>query len=137
MGIKVERFPDESIVHAVVDEPFDPEQDMRAMFAEFIRLRLAIQGDVALILNVDRISDKPNAFSEMMVALAHASRGIKASREAGLMRPPITIFVGSGPVAALASEAMEQTQYGGARAHLCNSETEAIALAREKLTSPG
>ncbi len=71
----------------------------------------------------------------MVIALAAASRGVRASQEAGVSGPPITIFVGSGPVAALASQAMEQEQYGGVKGHLCTSHEEALALAREKLST--
>lgn len=68
-----------------------------------------------------------------MLALSEASRGVKASQVAGVSGPPITIFVGSGPMMTLIAQAIEQEQYGGVRGNLCASLGEAIALAREKL----
>ena len=135
MPIKVERLPGESIISATVSKPFNPEQDVRAMFAEFIQFRLAIQGDVALILNFSEVANHPDAFSQLVFALAEASQGIKAGKAAGVASPPIVIFVGAGPIATLASQAMEQAQYGGVRGHLCASYDEALALARSKLTT--
>ncbi len=133
MPIQIEQLPGESIITAVATEPFNPEQDMPAMFAEFIRLRLAIQGGVALIVDVSDPANSPDSFSRMVFALAEAAQGIRAGRAAGVNGPPITIFVGSGPTAALASQAIEQEQYGGVKGHLCTSHDEALSLAREKL----
>jgi hypothetical protein len=135
MPIKIEQFPGESIISATVNEPFDPGQDIPPLFAELIRLRLSIQGDVALILDFADTTNNPDAFSRMVFALAQASQGIKDGKAAGVGRPPILIFVGSGPIADIASQAMEQEQYGGVRGHLCASKDEALALAREKLST--
>ena len=132
MSVTVEQLPGESIINAIISEPFDPEQDIPAMFAQFIPLRTAIQGDVALILDVTNVISQPNAFTEMVFALANAAKGIKASKAAGL-KPPITVFVGSGEMADLAAQAIEQEQYGGTKAHLCASQDDALALVREKL----
>jgi hypothetical protein len=134
MPIKVEQLPEESIIVATVSEPFDPRQDVPAMFAEFTRLRLAIQGDVAVILD---LSGGKAAFSQVVMALAEASSGIKAGRAAGIDRPPIMIFVGAGILADLASKAMAQRQYGGVKGHLCATQDEAIALAHEILSTKG
>jgi hypothetical protein len=134
MPIKVEQLPDESIITATVSQPFDPRQDVPAMFAEFTRLRLAIQGEVALILD---LRDGKAAFSQTVIALAEASSGIKAGRAAGIDRPPIIIFVGTGVLADLASKAMGQRQYGGVKGHLCATKDEALALARQMLSSIG
>jgi hypothetical protein len=135
MPIKVERFSGESILCATVNEPFDPEREVPAMFAELIRLRLAIQGHVVYILDLGDTINTPDAFGKMVLALAEASRGIKAGREAGFAGPPTTIFVGSGPVADLISQSIEQEQYGGVRAQLCTSQAEALALARARLST--
>ncbi|MBN1200563.1 MAG: hypothetical protein JXJ20_01785 [Anaerolineae bacterium] len=135
MPIKMEQLPGESIINATINEPFDPDRDIPALFAEFIPLRLAIQGDVALILDFSSVVSKPNSFSPMVLSMAEASRGVRASKEAGVGRPPITIFVGSGPIANLAAQAMEQEQYGGTRGHLCATYDEALALARAKLST--
>jgi hypothetical protein len=134
MPVNIEQLPGESIITATVTEPFDPERDMPVMFAEFIRLRLAIQGDVALIIDVSPTTNHPDSFSRMAFALSKAAQGIKTGREVGIDRPPITIFVGSDPIAALASQAMGQEQYGGVTGHLCTSRDEALALARAKLS---
>jgi hypothetical protein len=135
MPVRIEQLPGESIISAIVSEPFHPEVDMPAMFSEFIRLRLSIQGDVALIVDVTDTTSRPDAFSQMMFALAEASQGIRASQAAGVGGPPITIFVGSGLAASLASQAIAQEQYGGVRGHLCTSLDEALSLAREKLSA--
>ncbi len=105
------------------------------MFAETTRLRLTIQGDVVLIIDVSQMADAPDSFSKMVFALAHASQGIRTNIAAGVGRPPILILVGSDPLTALASEAMAQDQYGGVRGHLCVTLDEALALAREKLSN--
>lgn len=135
MPIKIERLPGESIISAIVSKPFEPERDIPAMFAEFIQLRLAIQGDVALILDVSADTGNPDSFNQMVFSLAEAARGIKAGKAAGLHRPPIIIYVGSGKIAALASQAIGQEQYGGVKGYLCTSQDEALALAREKLST--
>ena len=134
MPVQIEQLPGESIINATVNEPFDPERDMPAMFAEFIQLRLAIQGDVALILDVSDTTNHPDSFSRMVLALSKAAQGIRTGRAAGVDRPPILIFVGTGLIATLASQAMGQEQYGGVAGHLCTSHEEALALAREKLS---
>jgi hypothetical protein len=134
MPIKVEQLPGESIITASVKEPFVPREDMPAMFAEITQLRRAIQGDVVQILD---ITSSRIPFSQVMLALAEASNGIKAGRAAGMDRPPIMIFVGSGVLADLASKAMGQRQYGGVSGHLCASMEEALALAREMLSTKG
>lgn len=132
MPIKVEQLPGEPIITASVSDPFDPRQDIQPLFAEITRLRLAIQDDVVLI--IDLTGGKP-AFSQTVIALAEASSGIRAGRAAGIDRPPITIFVGSGVLADLASKAMAQRQYGGVKGHLCATKDEALALAREVLAA--
>jgi hypothetical protein len=134
MPVKVEQIPGESIITATVSEPFDPRQDIPAMFAELTQLRLTIQGDVAQILD---LTGARVPFSQVMIALAEASSGIRAGRAAGIDRPPIMIFVGSGILADLASSAMGQRQYGGVKGHLCASKEEALALAREMLSTKG
>jgi hypothetical protein len=135
MPVKIEQLPGESIVHATVHEPFVPERDMPAMFAEIIPLRMTIQGDVALIIDFSATTNHPNSFSKMVFTLAEAAQGIKAGRAAGVSRPPILIFVGTGPIADIASQAIEQEQYGGVKGHLCASQDEALALARAKLSA--
>jgi hypothetical protein len=137
MPIKIEQLPGESIISATVSEPFEPERDVPPMFGELIRVRLATQGDVALILDFGETTNSPDAFSRMVFALAKAAEGIKAGRAAGVGGPPILIFVGSGLVANITSQAIEQEQYGGVRGHLCTSRDEALALARAKLSPPG
>lgn len=132
MPIIVEQLPGESIITATVSNPFEAREDVPAMFAEFTRLRLAIQGDVALIID---LSSAKAAFSQTVVAMAEASSGIKAGRAAGIDRPPIIIFIGSGVLADLASKSMGQRQYGGVKGHLCASKDEALALAREVLAA--
>lgn len=130
MPAKVEQIPGEPIVVTTVTEPFDPRQDIATTFAEITQLRLAIQGDVVLILD---LRGARTNFSQMVAALAQAADGIRAGRAAGIDRPPITIFVGSGILADFASKAMGQRQYGGVKGHLCATQDEAIALAREVL----
>lgn len=132
MPIKVEQLPGESIITATVGNPFDAREDVPAMFAEFTRLRLAIQGNVALIID---LSGARAAFSQTVIALAEASSGIRAGRAAGIDRPPIIIFVGTGVLADLASKAMGQRQYGGVKGHLCATQGEALTLAREVLAA--
>jgi hypothetical protein len=132
MPIKVEQLPGESIITATVSQPFEPRQDIPALFEELTRLRLAIQGEVALILD---LSSARAAFSQTVIALAEASSGIKSGRAAGIDRPPIVIFVGTGILADLASKAMGQRQYGGVKGHLCATKDEALALAREVLAA--
>jgi len=105
------------------------------MFAKFIQLRLAIQGDVALIVDVSDTTDNPDSFSHMVFALAEAAQGIREGRAVGIKRPPFVVFVGAGPIATLVAQAMEQEQYGGVRGQLCESHDEALALAREKLST--
>lgn len=135
MPITIEQLPGESIISATVNEPFNPEQDISAMFAGFIQLRLKIQGDVALILDVRNTANRPDAFSQLVLSLAEAAQGIKASKASGVGGPPIVIFVGTDLMTALASQAIEQEQYGGVRGHLCTSKDEALALARAKLSA--
>jgi hypothetical protein len=132
MPMTIEQVPDENILIASVSEPFEPRQDIPDMFAEFTRLRLALQGDVAMILDM---RGARAAFSQVVTALAEASAGIKAGRAAGIDRPPIMVFVGSGLLADLASKAMAQRQYGGVKGHLCATREEALALAREILST--
>jgi hypothetical protein len=134
MPITVERLSNESIIIATSVEPLIPEQDVPAMFSQFTSLRLTISGDVVLILDFGLFND-PQSFSKLVRSLAEASQGIRVSRAAGVARPPITIFVGSGPMVAIASEAMGQEQYGGVRRRMCSSLDEAITLARSLLTS--
>jgi hypothetical protein len=133
MPIEIYRFPGEAIVSATAKAPLDPEHDVPAMFAEFIPLRLTIPGKIALIIDFGSTLDSPDAFSNMVMALSEASRGIRAGKQAGVSGPPITIFVGSGPVAAIASQAVGQDQYGGVRAELRSTMEEALALARARL----
>lgn len=134
MPIKIEKLPDEPIITATVTDPFDARQDVPGMFAEFTRLRLAAKGDVAVILD---ISNARAPFSQTVIALAEASSGIKAGRAAGIDRPPIMIFVGTGVLAELASKAMGQRQYGGVKGHLCATKDEALSLARQILAAKG
>ena len=133
MPIAIERLPGESIICATTSEPFAPTRDVPAMFAEITRIRLELQGDVALIVDLRETVKDSIAFAKLVAALAEAGRGIRAGRAAGIVRPPITIFVGSGPLVALAAQSIEQKQYRGVRALICNSPEEALALAREKL----
>lgn len=130
MPIKVKQLPEEPIIVAAITEPLNLAHDMPAMFAEFIRLRLAIQGPVALIMDISQV---PDSFSEMAAALAEAGKGIRADKAAGVGQPPLLIFVGSGSITAIASEAMGQEQYGGVRGHLCASIEEALAFAEARL----
>ncbi|MBN1311933.1 MAG: hypothetical protein JXB30_10980 [Anaerolineae bacterium] len=132
MPVEIEKLPDEPIIVATMKDPFDPGQDIPAMFAEFTRLRLEIENDVALIID---IRGNKAAFSQVMVAMAKASRGIRDGKAAGVKSPPIIIFVGSGILADLAANAMAQKQYGGVKGHLCTSTDEALALAREILAA--
>lgn len=135
MPIKVERIPNESIIKATINEPFDPPTDIPAMFAEFIPLRQTIQGPMALIVDLNETNSVPDAFGRIVIALAEAAKGIRASKEAQLGGPPILIFVGSGFMAELSADAVEQEQYGGTKAQLCTTLEEALALAREKLAT--
>lgn len=134
MPIQVELLPGEPIITATVINPFDARQDIPGMFAEFTRLRLASKGDVAVIVD---ISGAKAPFSQTVMALAEASSGIKAGRAAGIDRPPIMIFVGTGILADLASKAMGQRQYGGVKGHLCATKDEALSLARQILAAKG
>jgi hypothetical protein len=133
MPVKIEQLPGESIVVATPSRPFEPKQDMTAMFAELTRLRLSIGGPVALIVDS---SGTPISFSQMVIVLSEASHAVKASKEAG-GQPPITIFIGSGRLAELVSQAMGQRQYGGVSGHLCTTLDEALTLARKKLAAAG
>ncbi len=133
MPVKLERIPGESIIHATVDEPFDPEHDIRNMYNDYISLRMPIPGQVALIIDVGKTVQGPDSFSNMVIALAEISKGIRTSKSAGFTSPPIVILVGSGMIADLVAKAPEQEQYGGVRGLLCSSYEEALALAREKL----
>lgn len=130
MPVKVKQLPEEPIIVAAITEPLDLAHEMPAMFAEFIRLRLAIQGPVALIMDISQV---PDSFSEMAAALAEAGKGIRAGKTAGVGQPPLLIFVGSGSVTAIASEAIDQDQYGGVRGHLCTSIEEALTFAETHL----
>ncbi len=134
MPIQVEQLPGEPIITATVINPFDARQDVPAMFAEFTRLRLALQGDVVLIID---LSGGRVAFSQTVAAMTEASSGIKASRAAGVDRPPIVIFVGTSVLVDLASRAMGKRQYGGVKGHQCATKDEAIALGREILSKKG
>ncbi|NLX09536.1 MAG: hypothetical protein GXY36_07760 [Chloroflexi bacterium] len=133
MTMTVERLPGESIIRATAAEPFSPTYDIPAMFAEVTHLRLELQGDVVLIIDFRETVKDSTAFTKLVTALAEAGRGIRAGRAAGIVRPPITIFVGSGPLTSLAAQSIEQAQYGGVRGLLSNSPEEALVLAREKL----
>jgi hypothetical protein len=135
MPIQIEQIPGECILRATVNEPFDPEKDISSMFAQFIRIRQTINGPIALIIDFKNTDNAPNAFSRVVYSLAEAARGIRASKQAQLAGPPILIFVGSGSLADLVTQAIEQEQYGGTRAHLCATQEEALALAREKLSA--
>jgi hypothetical protein len=48
MPIQIEQIPGEHILAATVNEPFDPENDVSSMFAQFIRIRQTINGPIAL-----------------------------------------------------------------------------------------
>lgn len=135
MPIQVEQLPGESIISATVNEPFNPENDVPAMFGEFIRLRMAIQGPVVLILDLHNTTNSPDAFSKMVLALANAAQGIRASKSSQFKQPPVTIFVGSGELVSLAAEAVGQDQYGGVKGDLCATYDEALTLARAKLSA--
>jgi hypothetical protein len=134
MPIQIEQIPGESIIRGVVSEPFNPENDVSIMFAQFIDIRKTINGPLALIIDFNNTINAADAFSRIVFTLAEAARGIRASKQAQLAGPPILIFVGSGSLANLVTEAIEQEQYGGAKAHLCATQEEALALAREKLS---
>lgn len=136
MPIKVERFSGESIIIATVAAPFNPEADIPVMFGKFIPMRLAIQGSVVFIIDFSATMDQPEAFGTMVQALAGAARGVQVSKAVGVSGPPITIFVGSGAVAEIASQAMEQEQYGGVKGRLCVSLEDALTLARTLLAAP-
>jgi fructose-specific component phosphotransferase system IIB-like protein len=134
MAIKLERLPGESIFVAEIATPVNSE-DVPSMFQQMIPMRLAIRGKLVLILDFTKALDHPESFGLMSLAMAQASRGIRVSRDVGVDGPPITIYVGTGPIVAIASEAMEQDQYGGVRGQLCASRDEAITLARTLLAS--
>jgi hypothetical protein len=89
--------------------------------------------DRYLIINFNNTTNAPDAFSRVVFGLAEAAKGIRASKQAQLAGPPTLIFVGSGSLADLVAQAIEQEQYGGAKAYLCATQEEALALAREKL----
>lgn len=133
MPVIIERLPEEAIIRVTVTRPFEPQHDVPAMFAKFIPLRMAIQGPVVLIVDLSATSAGPDAFSQMVVALAEAGRGIKAGKQAGVGGPPMVIMVGAGVVADIAAQSLDQEQYGGTRADLCATYEEALALARTKL----
>ena len=135
MSIQIEQIPGECIITAAVNEPFNPENDISTMFAQFIHIRQTIDGPTALIIDLNNTNNAPDAFSRVVLTLAEAARGIRASKQAQLAGPPILIFVGSGSLADLVTQAVEQEQYGGAKAHLCATQEEALALAREKLSA--
>jgi hypothetical protein len=133
MPIQIEQIPGENIITGTVDEPFNPENDVSTMFAQFIGIRKTINGPLALIIDFSNTINAADAFSRIVFTLAEAARGIRASKQAQLAGPPILIFVGSGSLADLVTQAIEQEQYGGTKAHLCATQEEALALAREKL----
>ena len=135
MPIQVEQIESESIIRATLNEPFDPQIDVPAMFGQFIGIRQTIQGPVALIVNLNNTNNGPDAFSRIVYALAEAARGIRASKQAHTGGPPILVFVGSGSLANLTTHAIVQDQYGGTNAHLCETVEEALALARQKLAA--
>ena len=132
MPIELEQLPGESIIIATHVEPFDPTQDVPAMFAKFTQLRLAIQGTVALIVD---FSEAKVGFNQTAVALTEAFKGVKAGKAAGVDRPPIIILVGSGVIANVTSKAMTKVPHGYANNHLCASKDEALSLARELLST--
>jgi hypothetical protein len=133
MPVRVERFGDEAIIYATIIEPIEPEQDIAAMFAQFIPLRLTIPGHVALIIDLSEALDRTDSFGNLVRALAEASRGVQASKAADASGPPITIFVGTDSIVGLASQAMGQPPYGGVKGRLCVSRDEALTLARDLL----
>lgn len=135
MPIQIEQLPGEAIIKATVSDSLTPENDIPAMFAEFIHLRMAIKGPVALILDFSNSGNNPNAFSQMVMGLAQAAQGIKASKASGMAQPPIIIFVGSDSITDLAANAISQEQYGGVPAELCPTLPDALALARAKLSA--
>ena len=132
MPIEIEQLPDESIIVMTVTQPFDPGQDMEPMFKEITRMRLAMEDEVVQIID---LKNSRMAFSQTVVTMAEAARGIKASKAAGLKGPPTTVFIGSGMLADLTSKAMEQRQYGGVKGRLCANRDEALTLAREILAA--
>lgn len=135
MPVKVEKLEGEAIIKAIVTEPFDPDRDMPAMFAELIPLRMAVQGKMAMIIDLSASVNNPNAFSQMVFTLARAADGIKAGKSTGQGGPPILIFVGSGTIADITARATGQAQYGGVSGQVCASMEEALALAHAKLSS--
>lgn len=135
MPIEIEQLPGESIIFASVKEPFVPERDVPLMFKEFLPLRMTMQGNVALIVDLAAITNAPDAFSRLVMVLAEAGHGIKVHKASGVASPPILIFVGTGPVADIAAQAIDQDQYGGVKADLCASRDEAVALARTKVSA--
>lgn len=136
MPIQVEQLPGEPIICASVEEPFEPQKDVPAMFQRYIALRQSINGPAALIFDFKNAHDAPNAFTRIMYALAEAAKGIRASKQAQTSGPPILIFVGDGYSASMVTQAIEQRQYGGRQAYLCTTQEEALALAREQLSAP-
>ncbi len=130
MPVRVEQLPGEPIIVATIMNPFVPEEDMPAMYSQFISLRRNIPGYAALIIDVRETMNDPAGFSQMMLAMAEASRGIKAGQAAGLSGPPRLIMVGEGPMAGIAAEGMAQEQYGGVKGEVCPTLEEAIERAR-------
>lgn len=135
MTIKVERLPGESIIYISVHEPMDPRRDMAALFPQIVALRQTMPPQVVMVIDLGGSLHTPDAFSQMVLALAEASHGVRASRASGLPSAPTTIFVGSGIVAEVAAQSMAQEQYGGVGGSLCATLDEAYALARAKLAS--
>ena len=73
MPIQLEQIPGESILIATTREPFDPENDVPAMFAEFIRARQTINGPIVLIVDFNSTTNAPDGFSRVVFGLAEAA----------------------------------------------------------------
>jgi hypothetical protein len=137
MPIQLEQVPGENILIAINLEPFDPQNDMPSMFAQFMRSRQTMIGPVALIVDFNNTNTVPTGFTRVVLSLGEVAKGIRANKQAQLAGPPILIFVGSGSFADLVTGVVEHEHYGGAKAQLCATKEEAIALAREKLAALG
>jgi hypothetical protein len=130
----VEVLSGERILVVTITNPFKPDVDMPRMFDQTFRLIADPKEPFVQIVDLSSI-DSTGDFSQMLAAMGHAASMSRNSRAAGIGRPPSLVFVGTGPLAKLAANAMGQTQYGGAGGHICSSREEAIVLARTLLTS--
>jgi hypothetical protein len=117
MTINIEKLSDGPIIVATYLEPMDWLREVPEMFEQIFNLRDTFEGCPKYYTVID-VSAVKVGFREVVVTLAEVRKASKRRRP----DMPISInLIGSGNLVQLASNAMEQRQYGEYRVPLYTS----------------